>query len=49
MQCLVDFVDEKAGNVPLALSYEIQEIKADMRWNRNRIPEFMNEGIRPHE
>ena len=49
MQCLVDFVDDKAGNVPLALSYEIQEIKADMRWNRNRIPEFMNEGIRPHE
>ena len=41
MQCLCDNVDEQAGDVPLALSYEIQEINADMRWNRNRVPSFM--------
>lgn len=49
MQCLCDCVDEQAGDVPLALSYEIQEIKSDMRWNRNRIPEFMNGGIDSYE
>ena len=42
MQCLCDNVDEQAGDVPLALSYEIQEINADMRWNRNRVPSFMS-------
>ena len=42
MQCLSDNVDEQAGDVPLALSYENQEINADMRWNRNRVPSFMS-------
>mgnify|MGYP001158189342 FL=1 len=45
MQCLCDNVDEQAGNVPLALSYEIQEINADMRWNRNRVPSFMTNEV----
>ncbi|NKB35024.1 MAG: hypothetical protein GKR91_18160 [Pseudomonadales bacterium] len=44
MECLCTFVDDNLGNVPLALSYEIQEIEADMRWNRNRVPEFMSSG-----
>lgn len=43
MQCLCEFVDEQLGIVPLALSYEVQEIQKDMRWNRNRVPEFMAE------
>ena len=43
MNCLCDYVDEQLGNAPLALSYEIQEIESDMRWNRNKVPEFMNE------
>lgn len=47
MKCLCEFVDERLGNAPLALSYEIQEIKADMRWNRNRVPEFMKAGDAP--
>ncbi len=44
MECLCAFVDENLGNAPLALSYEVQEIERDMRWNRNRVPEFMNAG-----
>ncbi|MDD9889919.1 MAG: hypothetical protein OXU66_01830 [Gammaproteobacteria bacterium] len=44
MDCLCAFVDEHLGNAPIALSYEVQEIKKDMRWNRNRVPEFMNAG-----
>ena len=43
MNCLCDYVDEQLGNAPLALSYEIQEIESDMRWNRNKVPEFMSE------
>lgn len=41
MQCLCEFVDSQLGEVPLALSYEVQEIQKDMRWNRNRVPDFM--------
>ena len=41
MQCLCDYVDEQAGDVQLALSYENQEINDDMRWNRNRVPALM--------
>jgi len=43
MQCLCDFVDKQLGSAPLALSYEVQEIQKEMRWNRNRVPEFMGE------
>ena len=45
MQCLCETVDKQAGDVPLALSYEIQEIKVDMRWNRNRVPSFMSSEV----
>ena len=48
MQCLfAETVDKQAGDVPSAPSYEIQEIKADMRWNRNRAPLLVSgEGLR---
>ena len=41
-QCLCGFVDNAMGDVPIALSYEIQEIDPHFRWNRNSIPKFMH-------
>ena len=40
--CLCEHIDSQVGDAPLALSYEIQEIIAETRWNRNRVPEFMS-------
>ncbi|MDA1369960.1 MAG: hypothetical protein O2971_04240 [Proteobacteria bacterium] len=40
-QCLCHFVDSALGEAPVALSYEIQEINPNFRWNRNKIADFM--------
>ena len=40
-ECLCHFADSALGEAPVALSYEIQEINPDTRWNRNSIPDFM--------
>jgi len=40
---LFKFIDDRLGDAPIALSYEIQEISTESRWNRNRIPEFMED------
>ena len=41
-KCLCEHIDSQVGDAPLALSYEIQEIIKETRWNRNRVPEFMS-------
>jgi 5-carboxymethyl-2-hydroxymuconate isomerase len=42
-ECLCKHIDEKLNDAPIALSYEIQEINTETRWNRNKIPEFMSQ------
>ena len=39
---LCEHIDSQVRDAPLALSYEIQEIIAETRWNRKRVPEFMS-------
>ena len=45
---LCDFVEPVYASSPLALSYEIQELDADMRWKQNNIRSYMeqrNKGV----
>ena len=38
---LVEYVQRRAPGYPLALSYEVQEIDAQLRWNTNNLREHM--------
>lgn len=40
---LCAFVESVYASSPLALSYEIQEIDADLRWKQNNIRSFMEQ------
>ena len=42
-ECLCKHIDSVLKDAPVALSYEIQEIDTETRWNRNRVPEFMSQ------
>ncbi len=38
---LCDFLEPAFSTSPLAISYEIQEIDADLRWKRNNLRDYM--------
>ena len=40
---LCRFVEDVFASSPLALSYEIQEIDADLRWKQNNIRSYMEQ------
>ncbi len=40
---LCEFVEDVFASSPLALSYEIQEIDADLRWKQNNIRSYMEQ------
>ena len=40
---LCAFVEDAFASSPLALSYEIQEIDADLRWKQNNIRSYMEQ------
>ena len=40
-QALCDYLEEIYSSTPLAISYEIQELDADLRWKKNNIREYL--------
>ena len=40
-QALCDFLEPVYASSPLAISYEIQEIDADLRWKKNNLREYL--------
>ena len=40
-QALCDYLEEIYTSTPLAISYEIQELDADLRWKKNNIREYL--------
>ena len=40
-QTLCDYLEEIYSSTPLAISYEIQELDADLRWKKNNIREYL--------
>jgi len=40
-QALCDYLEEIYKSTPLAISYEIQELDADLRWKKNNIREYL--------
>lgn len=40
-QALCDYLDEIYSSTPLAISYEIQELDADLRWKKSNIREYL--------
>jgi len=45
-RALCDFLEPTFESSPLAISYEIQEIDADLRWKQNNIRRYMDERSR---
>ena len=42
-QALCDFLEPIFSSSPLAISYEIQELDADLRWKQNNLRDYMTE------
>jgi len=40
-QALCDYLEDIYSSTPLAISYEIQELDADLRWKKNNIREYL--------
>lgn len=40
-QALCDFLEPAFSSSPLAISYEIQEIDADLRWKKNNLRDYL--------
>jgi 5-carboxymethyl-2-hydroxymuconate isomerase len=40
-QALCDYLEPVYASSPLTLSYEIQELDAELRWQQNNIPQYM--------
>ena len=40
-QALCDYLDPIYSSSPLAISYEIQELDADLRWKKNNLREYL--------
>jgi len=40
-QALCDYLDPIYSSSPLAISYEIQELDADLRWKQNNLRDYM--------
>ncbi len=40
-QALCDYLEPIYASSPLTLSYEIQELDAELRWKQNNIPQYM--------
>lgn len=40
-QVLCDYLETIYSSTPLAISYEIQELDADLRWKKNNIREYL--------
>ena len=40
-QALCDYLEEIYSSTPLAISYEIQELDAELRWKKNNIREYL--------
>ena len=40
-QALCGYLEEIYSSTPLAISYEIQELDADLRWKKNNIREYL--------
>ena len=40
-KALCDYLEEIYSSTPLAISYEIQELDADLRWKKNNIREYL--------
>ena len=42
-QALCDYLEPIFSSSPLAISYEIQELDADLRWKQNNLRDYMTE------
>ena len=40
-QALCDYLEPTFSSSPLAISYEIQELDADLRWKKNNLREYL--------
>ena len=41
-QALCDYLEPIYSSSPLAISYEIQELDADLRWKKNNLRDYMS-------
>jgi 5-carboxymethyl-2-hydroxymuconate isomerase len=42
-QALCDYLEPIYSSSPLAISYEVQELDADLRWKKSNLREYMSE------